>query len=446
MGQANSLSRTDDDFPPLLAARLRTLYDAINKKGESAFHELCWTAASVQCSCQPPSTHATGPELLGLYKALWIHLSNKTNKQLASYSLFSKKVAVLLHGSHYDKSEFIRESIALIPNLQSLLTALWSQGNGALAHCSSTIPLIKHTEPPSVSKPHSALAAFLLAKPRKVDASYSALNVNDDQLTYSDLADFTVWISQSRHVHALWDRALGDIFFSPDQQPPAKSRPTSTLLSNESCYVLDLAMRNSGLDLPDWSLSFSTKLHGQSWTIFLNAIIPPASSLIILRDRDGYIFGGFASMPWTTNPHFYGESSSFLFSISPKMEIYRSTGINTNHQYLNTGRQTLPNGLGFGGQIEFFGLWISNQFDHGNSMAKPISTTFGNPQLSKKEEFEIDFVEVWCVKQQDIDDRLVSTMEGKSSILDHTASAAMLEMAGKTMYAKTLHEPEISYD
>ena len=40
-----------------------------------------------------------------------------------------------------------------------------------------------------------------------------------------------------------------------------------------------------------------------------------------------------------------GSSNNFLFSLSPKMAVYPSTGFNDHYQYLNIQQQTFPNGL-----------------------------------------------------------------------------------------------------
>ena len=51
-----------------------------------------------------------------------------------------------------------------------------------------------------------------------------------------------------------------------------------------------------------------------------------------------------------------------------------------------------------GGQFEYFGLWIDQSFDHGHSRAGTRGcTTYGSPQLSENEDFEIDCIEVWAV-------------------------------------------------
>lgn len=52
---------------------------------------------------------------------------------------------------------------------------------------------------------------------------------------------------------------------------------------------------------------------------------------------------------------------------------------------------------GMGGQLNYFGLWLSGNFGQGHSMARPQCTTYGSPTLSSEEEFQVDTLEVWGV-------------------------------------------------
>lgn len=52
---------------------------------------------------------------------------------------------------------------------------------------------------------------------------------------------------------------------------------------------------------------------------------------------------------------------------------------------------------GMGGQFDYFGLWIDQDYGKGHSRAKPKCTTYDSPQLSGSENFVIDCVEVWAV-------------------------------------------------
>ena len=74
------------------------------------------------------------------------------------------------------------------------------------------------------------------------------------------------------------------------------------------------------------------------------------------------MFGGFATDSWKLGPKFYGKPESFLFQLSPTVGVFDSTPFNSNYQYFNLKQKTMPNGLGMGGQLEYFGLWIDSEF------------------------------------------------------------------------------------
>lgn len=56
-----------------------------------------------------------------------------------------------------------------------------------------------------------------------------------------------------------------------------------------------------------WRLLFSTQLHGQSFSQLSSHITSQGPSLVVLEDRDGYVFGGFASCSWEVKPQFQGK-------------------------------------------------------------------------------------------------------------------------------------------
>ncbi|BFZ19623.1 hypothetical protein BsWGS_22662 [Bradybaena similaris] len=193
----------------------------------------------------------------------------------------------------------------------------------------------------------------------------------------------------------------------------------------------------------EWKLLFSSSLHGCSFSQLLQLIKNKGLTYIIVRDKDGYMFGGFAAVPWDLSPKFVGNSYCFLFTVKPSYCCYKPTGYNANFMYLNHQVQTLPNGLGMGGQFEFFGLWIDQSFDHGHSKASARGcTTYGSPRLSAKEEFEVDCLEVWAVgrkkkegEEDEEEDEAVDggKKAGKKSLLDKvdTADKFLLDMVDK---------------
>mgnify|MGYP003689958857 CR=1 FL=1 len=79
---------------------------------------------------------------------------------------------------------------------------------------------------------------------------------------------------------------------------------------------------------------------------------------------------------------------------------------------------------GMGGQMDYFGLWIDSNFNHGHSKAKPKCTTYGSPQLSAEPEFEVDVIEVWALgpekrEEGDSDEEGEKTVSSEESCNKH---------------------------
>ncbi|XP_029463955.1 MTOR-associated protein MEAK7 isoform X2 [Rhinatrema bivittatum] len=186
-----------------------------------------------------------------------------------------------------------------------------------------------------------------------------------------------------------------------------------------------------------WRLLFSSQVHGESFSKLCGQIVNQGPCLLVLKDSEGFIFGGFASQTWDVKPQFQGDNRCFLFSMFPCLEVYTHTGYNDHYMYLNHGQQTMPNGLGMGGQHNYFGLWIDSNFGNGHSKAKPRCTTYNSPQLSAQDNFLLDVLEVWAVG--DLQESLI--FKGKTSILDVDPEAqALLEMTGKSRQSEGLRK------
>ncbi|XP_030383365.1 MTOR-associated protein MEAK7 [Scaptodrosophila lebanonensis] len=189
-----------------------------------------------------------------------------------------------------------------------------------------------------------------------------------------------------------------------------------------------------------WRFLFSSKINGESFSTMLGKIMDKGPTLFFIEDEDQYIFGGYAPESWALKPQFGGDDSSVLYTLSPAMRCFNATGYNDHYQYLNLNQQTMPNGLGMGGQFEFWGLWIDCMFGDGQSV-ESCTTYRDYVQLSKRKQFKIRNLEVWAagdlpVKTEDQDG------DGqKRSVLDNVEERAMLEIAGKKMHSEGLREP-----
>ncbi|CAF98913.1 unnamed protein product, partial [Tetraodon nigroviridis] len=185
---------------------------------------------------------------------------------------------------------------------------------------------------------------------------------------------------------------------APDLLPPCRETPWDGLrcLLDIPTVMFLAPQLPDGLAAP-WRLVFSTRLHGESFTRMVAGLSRHGPTLLLIKDTKGHVFGGFASHAWELKPQFQGDSRCFLFTVSPKLRVFSTTGYNDHFMYLNQHQQTMPNGLGMGGQHDYFGLWLDSDFGRGHSRARPTCTTYGSPQLSAEEDFSLDSMEVWAV-------------------------------------------------
>ncbi|XP_029951949.1 MTOR-associated protein MEAK7 [Salarias fasciatus] len=278
----------------------------------------------------------------------------------------------------------------------------------------------------------------------------SELKTADGRCDSSSLEDWLFRVSQvSQYLELLVSEGLK---VSLGRPPPTLLPPCRETPWQEASCLLDLpTLMFLAPQLPDghgapWRLVFSTQLHGESFTRMLDGLMRKGPTLLLVRDTKGHVFGGFASHSWELKPQFQGDSRCFLFSVSPQLRVYSATGYNEHYMYLNQHQQTMPNGLGMGGQHDYFGLWLDCDFGRGHSRARPRCTTYGSPQLSADEDFGLDRVEVWAVGKPPEPEE-GEEEGGKRSILDADLEAqALMEMTGKTLHSQGLREPEEDMD
>jgi hypothetical protein len=98
---------------------------------------------------------------------------------------------------------------------------------------------------------------------------------------------------------------------------------------------------------------FSSRQNGNSWQVFANGIVRnQGATLLVIKTKDGSLFGGYADDPWRLETDWYGTSTNYLFqldgSFSPHnmMGLWNATSNNRHYQYLCWGKKSLPNGLG----------------------------------------------------------------------------------------------------
>lgn len=83
-----------------------------------------------------------------------------------------------------------------------------------------------------------------------------------------------------------------------------------------------------------------------------------------------------------------------LFTLTPHLRIFPTKmPSNGGYQWLNSSSYGMPHGLGFGGTMEGFRVFIPDSLE--NCYARPTCPTYELGKLVEEEEFEIDAMEVW---------------------------------------------------
>lgn len=213
--------------------------------------------------------------------------------------------------------------------------------------------------------------------------------------------DFRSWCSLLPSVR----KYLGSLLMPPGPGRPGAQvpqlfhleniDPNTLLLRKEYAWHIGGAL--SQQELEEWRLLYHSSLNGLSFNTFLGHIsTEEGPTVLVIKDREGYIYGGYASQPWERHGDFYGDMKSFLFQLYPKASIFKPTGANSNIQWcaVNFSSDSIPNGIGFGGRVHHFGLFLSANFDQGHSFA---CTTFGSPCLSANNKIYPEVIECWGI-------------------------------------------------
>ncbi|XP_062202335.1 uncharacterized protein LOC133904798 isoform X1 [Phragmites australis] len=229
--------------------------------------------------------------------------------------------------------------------------------------------------------------------------------ISDKSMSLSDFRNWCILIPSLR-------KFLGSLLMPPDSGRPGFQVPllhypenisTDLLLLNKE-YAWHIGGGFSQHEVQEWKLLYHSSLHGQSFNTFLgNVANGDSQTVIIVKDTEGSVYGGYASQPWERHSDFYGDMKTFLFKLYPQASIFRPTGANRNLQWcaISFSSDNIPNGIGFGGQPHHFGLFLSANFDQGHSFS---CTTFTSPPLSKTNRFRLEVIECWGIQMRGTQD------------------------------------------
>lgn len=169
------------------------------------------------------------------------------------------------------------------------------------------------------------------------------------------------------------------------------------VLLNESSIINESQAKLLSSHLPlyyqrrHWKLLFSTKVDGRNINTFFNKIQNNYKlTILLIKDHNDYIFGGFATEKWKKNAsQSYGTGESFLFSIYPHFNVYKWSY--RNDYFMMSKNKSISMGSGSNGK---YGLWLDSELYYGNS---DTCETFENDKLSKEIDFKCKVVELWRI-------------------------------------------------
>ncbi|XP_039133921.1 uncharacterized protein LOC120270909 isoform X1 [Dioscorea cayenensis subsp. rotundata] len=212
-------------------------------------------------------------------------------------------------------------------------------------------------------------------------------------------ADFKNWCAVLPSVR----KALGSLLTPPDPSIPGFQLPQlqypedissdMLILRKEDAWHIGGALSQS--EAEEWKLLYHSAINGLSFNTFMGNISSgDGPTVLVIKDTEGHIYGGYASQQWERQSAFFGDMRSFLFQLYPRASIFRPTGANNNLQWcaVNFSSDSIPNGIGFGGRENHFGLFISANFDRGHTFS---CTTFNSPCLSKSSQIVPEVIECW---------------------------------------------------
>lgn len=119
---------------------------------------------------------------------------------------------------------------------------------------------------------------------------------------------------------------------APPSPPRISKKPSFTfrpeeyatkLMSNSSILTLDqVAYLDNAVpitcQLCRWCLLYSTEAHGSSLHTLLMLTKGQSPTLLVVKDDQGNVFGGFGSDEWHRATQYYGNGETFLFSFCHK--------------------------------------------------------------------------------------------------------------------------------
>ncbi|GAB5359840.1 hypothetical protein AAMO2058_000576800 [Amorphochlora amoebiformis] len=137
------------------------------------------------------------------------------------------------------------------------------------------------------------------------------------------------------------------------------------------------------LQMDDLKLLYSSNEHGALLSTLFDKATGQGPAILIVKDESNAVFGAFSPESWRRGS--FGNGQSFVFTVSPQVEIYKwDRGRNTH--FFNASH----NHIGIGGPKA--AIWLDSKLRSGLT---EDCNTFLSPPLSKSCNFDCYGVELW---------------------------------------------------
>eukprot|EP01126_Amoeba_proteus_P006764 TRINITY_DN12370_c0_g1_i2.p1 TRINITY_DN12370_c0_g1~~TRINITY_DN12370_c0_g1_i2.p1 ORF type:complete len:478 (+),score=81.56 TRINITY_DN12370_c0_g1_i2:336-1769(+) len=189
---------------------------------------------------------------------------------------------------------------------------------------------------------------------------------------------------------------------------------------------------SSVIDEPQsmWEILFSAGSHGCSFGRLAAQVAGyGAPTVLLIRTEKKEIFGAYVSVAWHPRSSHYKDSNSFLFSLLPNLAIYRSVGENNFYFYdVKTKFSNIPQGIGFGGRLEHFRLFVTN--DLSNGYATGIDSTYERGKLSSETNFNISNLEIWGMGGKEAKEKQIASRKAREEQMSKRKVNAAVAYSG----------------
>lgn len=165
-------------------------------------------------------------------------------------------------------------------------------------------------------------------------------------------------------------------------------------LKTPSKILSDRQLREIHANLPyyqqfkNFKLVFSPEEHGMSMRTFYFNTKNYKSYILVIKDENQNVFGGYISDEIRNSLDFYGTGETFVFTFykSERIHCFHSTG--ANDLYVRTDEDSIS----LGASNNLYSIFIKGDFDSGYT---GTTATFKNPILTDKTNYNVMRLELW---------------------------------------------------